>query len=84
MTTVIIVDAVFGDEGYVARVRARAEYGRQVAQLHALRLENSELQERQRRLREDGSAIEETARRELGYIRKGEILFLVIPARATN
>lgn len=81
ITTVILVDAVFGDEGYVARLRARAEYSREVARLHTLRGENTVLQERQRRLREDSGAIEEAARRDLGLVRRGEIVFLITPAR---
>ena len=82
VTTVILVDAVFGDAGYVARIRARAEYDRQVSRLQAVRQENVVLQERQRRLREDRGAIEETARRDLGFIRRGEIVFLITPARS--
>jgi cell division protein FtsB len=82
VTTVILVDAVFGDEGVVARVRARAEYDRHLAHLQALRQENLTLQERQRRLRDDRGAVEEAARRDLGFIRRGEILFLIRPARS--
>lgn len=77
VTTVILVDAVFGDEGYVSRVRARAEYARHVARLHRIRLDNLALQEQRRRLHEDRGAIEDTAREELGLIRRGEILFII-------
>lgn len=82
VTMVILVDALFGEEGYVARVRARAEYDRHILRLHAVRQENSILQERQRRLREDRGAIEEIARRDLGLIRRGEIVFLITPSRS--
>lgn len=82
VTMVILVDAVFGEEGYLARVRARAEYAREVSRLHALRLENAALQERQRRLREDRGAVEDIARRDLGLIRRGEIVFLIRPSRS--
>ena len=84
VTMVILVDALFGEEGYVARVRARAEYERHVSRLHAVRQENIVLHERQRRLREDRGAIEEMARRELGLIRRGEIVFLITPARSAR
>ena len=50
--------------------------------MRALRRENLTLQERQRRLRDDRSAVEEAARRDLGFIRRGEILFLITPARS--
>jgi cell division protein FtsB len=83
VTTVILVDAVFGDEGYVSRLRARTEYARHVARLQRIRLDNLALQEQRRRLREDAGAIEETARQELGLIRRGEILFIVKDRAAT-
>lgn len=82
VTAVILVDAVFGDQGYVSRVRARAEYSGHVARLHRIRLENVSLQEQRRRLREDRGAIEDVARRDLGLIRRGEILFIVNERRA--
>ena len=41
------------------------------------RAENAELREAARRLREDPDAVEEQARRELGLIKPGEMLFIV-------
>ena len=41
------------------------------------RAENARLRETARRLREDPSAIEEIARRELGLIKPGERVFIV-------
>lgn len=76
-TIVILVDAVFGEAGYLARLRARGDYQRQVEQLAALRQENLRLQERYQRLDRDPAAIEAAAREDLGLLRRGEILFLV-------
>jgi cell division protein FtsB len=47
------------------------------ATITQLRAENARLREVARRLREDPSAIEEIARRELGLIRPGERVFIV-------
>jgi cell division protein FtsB len=48
-----------------------------VAQLQAQRAENAERREYLRRLREDPALIEAIAREELGFIRPGELLFIV-------
>ena len=45
--------------------------------LLAAETDNAELREMARRLREDPAAIEEQARRELGLIKPGEVLFIV-------
>ena len=76
-TTVVLVEAVFGDAGYFARVRAGAKYERHVARLTAIRQDNAELQRRARRLAQDRAAIEAAAREELGLLRRGELLFLI-------
>lgn len=76
-TTVVLVDAVFGEAGYFARVRAHAEYERHVGRLIAIRQENTELQRRARRLSQDAAAVEAAAREELGMLRRGELLFLI-------
>ena len=75
-TVVIVVDAVAGDEGWLARRESdressilKDEYDRVVA-------ENAALEERIRRLHEDESLMEELAR-EFGFIRPGERLFII-------
>jgi cell division protein FtsB len=74
---VLVIDAVFGDRGLVEMVRARHDYHQLAASIARLRTDNARLREEARRLREDPSAIEELARRELGLIRPGELLFIV-------
>ena len=73
----LVVDALIGDQGLVATMRARKQYDRLVSDLTRLRAENRSLREEARRLREDPSAIEELARRELGLISPGEKLFII-------
>jgi cell division protein FtsB len=77
VASVIVVDALVGDRGLVAMLRARQEYDELSASIARQRTENARLREMARRLREDPSTIEEIARRELGLIRPGERVFIV-------
>ena len=77
VATVIVVDALVGDRGLVAMLRARQEYDELSASIARQRAENARLRDMVRRLREDPSTIEEIARRELGLIRPGERVFIV-------
>ena len=74
---VLVVDALVGDQGLVATMRARRQYDRLSEDLARLRNENARLREEARRLREDPAAIEEIARRELGLMSPGEKLFII-------
>lgn len=77
LTLVIIVDAVAGEKGLLALLQARREYATLERSLERARTENAELRDLARRLREDPQAIEEQARRELGLIKPGEMLFII-------
>jgi cell division protein FtsB len=74
---VLIVDALVGDRGLLAMLKARQQYRTLEAALARSKTENAQLREEARQLREDPDAIEEIARRELGLIRPGEKLFIV-------
>jgi len=76
-TFVIVVDAVAGEKGLLALLQARREYAALERSLDRARAENADLREHARRLREDPSAVEEQARRELGLIKPGELVFFV-------
>ncbi len=76
-TVVLVVDACVGEKGVLRLLEARREYQRVEEALAVARAENAALREQARRLREDPSAIEELARRELGLIKPGEKLFIV-------
>lgn len=77
-TFILIVDALVGDKGLLERMREN-QRSRQVAEsLEKLRHENAELREQSRRLREeDPGAIEAAARKQLGMIKPGEMLFII-------
>ena len=78
---VLLVNALVGDHGYLATVRARHEYDALSASLEKTRAENDALQEKIRRLKEDPLALEETARRDLNLIRPGETLVIIRDAK---
>ena len=74
---VLLIDALVGDKGLLAMLQARENYRVLEQAVADARAENARLREDARRLREDPSAIEDIARRELGLIRPGEKLFIL-------
>ena len=77
VTVVLVIDAIAGEKGLLALLKARRDFGAVEQALQRARQENTELREQARRLREDPTAIEELARRELGLIKPGEKLFII-------
>ena len=84
VTAVLVIDAVVGEKGLLALVKARRDFEGVATALAQAREENARLREEARRLREDPAAIEEIARRELGLIKPGEKLFIVKDAKKKN
>jgi cell division protein FtsB len=77
-TLILIVDALIGDKGLVERLRERQRFNDVKTALETLQQENATLREQARRLREeDPSTIESAARKQLGMIKPGEVLFIV-------
>jgi cell division protein FtsB len=74
---VLAVNALIGERGLSATLRARAEFRESVGDLSRLQFENAQLADTIRRLSQDATTIEGLARAELGLIRPGEILVLV-------
>jgi len=74
---VLFVNSVFGEQGLADSLRARRQLQASHAGILSLRDENARLRTQIRRLREDPRAIEDVARRDLGLIRRGEILVVV-------
>jgi cell division protein FtsB len=75
--TVLVIDALVGDKGLLAMIQARQQYRTLERSLAEVRSENARLRDEARRLREDPSAIEDLARRELGLMKPGEKLFII-------
>ena len=82
VAAVIVLDALAGDRGLLAMLRVRKQYTALAATLARDRAINTHLAEQARRLREDPTAIEEVARKELGLIKPGEKVFIIkdVPA----
>jgi cell division protein FtsB len=81
---ILVVDALVGEKGLLAMMDARHQYLALQQSLLDARAENARLREDARRLREDPTAIEDIARRELGLMRPGEKLFIIRDVRPTR
>jgi len=77
VATLLLANAIVGDNGLVALWRMRAETASLQAEVDGLRDERARLVDEAQRLREDPATIEEVARRELGLVRPGERVVLV-------
>ena len=72
MACALVLNALVGEKGLLAIMQARRQYVELDAALERARQENARLREEARRLREDPAAIEEIARRDIGFIKRGE------------
>jgi cell division protein FtsB len=77
----LVIESLFGTRGLSAMIQARRDYGALSNDLERLRSENQHLRIQSQRLREDPSAIEEAARRDLGYMAPGEKVFIIHDAK---
>jgi cell division protein FtsB len=77
VTVILVIDAIVGEKGLLALLKARRDFAAVEQALDQARRENIQLRDDARRLREDPTAIEELARRELGLIKPGEKLFII-------
>lgn len=73
----VIIDAIVGERGLLATLRAREQYDAATASLAQQKQQNAELREKAERLKTDPAAIEELAREDLGLMRPGEKLFII-------
>ena len=74
---VLLVDALVGERGLVASLRAREQSDELGASVSQLKAENARLRELADRLETDPTTIESVAREKLGLVRAGEILVVV-------
>lgn len=77
----LMVNAVIGENGYLASVRAKHTTDALQADITRLRIENQRLLDQARRLKSDPAALEEEARKDLGLIRPGETLVILRDAK---
>jgi cell division protein FtsB len=74
---VLVVNALVGENGYLASVRAQRERDNVTAELKATLLQNEELRDQIRRVKEDDATIEDAARRDLHLGKPGETMVIV-------
>lgn len=75
--TAVLLLNLLGNRGLPAVLQARREFEREGQSLDRLKTENDRLRSEIQRLRVDDEAVEEAARRDLGYIAPGEKLFII-------
>jgi cell division protein FtsB len=80
----VLGDSLIGERGLVATARARKEAETEQLLLNKARQETIELREQKRLLESDLGTIEDAARRELGFIKPGEKLFIITDVPATG
>ena len=73
----IIIDAIVGERGLLAMLRAREHFEMNASAIEQQRAENARLRTEADRLTNDPAALEELARGELGLMRPGEKVFIV-------
>jgi cell division protein FtsB len=74
---VLVVNALVGENGYLATIRAERESAAVQQEVMRLRLENQALRDDIDRLNTDPAALEEAARRTLGMIKPGETVVIL-------
>ena len=77
VSAAFMVNALIGDNGLLATVKARREFAAVQREVNALREDSRRLKADMERLKTDPSAIEEQARKDLGLIRPGETLVII-------
>lgn len=77
VSAAFMVNALVGDNGVLATLKAKRKYEETRRAVNALRADNQRLLEEMNRLKHDPSAIEEAARKDLGLIRPGETLVII-------
>lgn len=71
------VHELFGDHGYLAMRRERAQYDQLQQQIEKLQKENKDLDDRVKALQTDPKAIERIAREQMRMTRPGEKVYTV-------
>jgi cell division protein FtsB len=76
----LFLNALIGQSGYFETRRLTQQFNVEQAKLRAMRAENQRLKAYASALKSDPAAIEDLARRTLGLMRPGEIVFIVSDA----
>jgi cell division protein FtsB len=74
---VLVVNAIVGESGYLATMRARRDAAALTEAIRKKREINQEMREEIRRLREEPAAVEDPARRDLRFGKPGERMIIL-------
>jgi cell division protein FtsB len=77
VTSALLLNALAGSRGLPAVLQAKRDRMRQQEDLERLKSDNAQLRHQIVRLRDDPTAIEDAARRDLFYISPGEKVFII-------
>lgn len=80
----MLVDAIVGERGLLATLRARESYEAASAALEQQKATNAKLRADIERLTNDPAAIEELGRGELGLMKPGEKVFIIKDLKAPS
>jgi cell division protein FtsB len=87
LASAVFINGLIGDKGLIERLRTSRQRQALVDAIEQLRSRNAGLREQIRRVRTEPHAVEELIRRDLGWIRPGEKVFIIKdapPAAATR
>jgi cell division protein FtsB len=77
LSCALLLNALVGARGVPALLQARRQYRTSIRELDKIRADNARLRQAIERLRVDPEAVEEIARRDLGFIRPGETVVII-------
>jgi len=75
LVLLVAMHGIFGDHGYLAMRRARADVERLRSEVEQLDQQNQHLSGEVKALKSDPAAIERVAREEMGLAKPGELIF---------
>jgi cell division protein FtsB len=75
LACMMFVHVIFGDNGFLAYQKKKAQYRALDQDIQKLQKENDQLAERIKNLKSDPATIEKEAREQLRYARPGEVIY---------
>jgi len=76
VSTILMVNALVGDHGYLATIRGQRDADTLLEQIDKVKQQNRQLADLTYRIKHDPAALEEAARRDLGLIKPGETVII--------
>ena len=74
---VLMVNALVGENGYLATLQARSERDKLLDQIARMRIKNQQMRDEIHEIRTNPKALEEAARRELNMMKPGETMIIL-------